>query len=243
MSINDLKQLWQQAFGDTEDFLDDFFCVAYSEDRCATIEEDGNLAAMLYWFDCIWEDRKIAYIYAVATDEAYRNRGLCRDLMDATHAKLQAQGYAGAVLVPGNRELFGLYEKMGYVPFCPMTRVTMEAGDTPADLAVLSSDEYSKRRRPFLPQGAVEEGDLMLDFLATYCKLYVCEGCVFSGAMDDEMFYFQEFLGEPGWVPGILKALGAEKGVLRLPGGAPYAMYRTLTENETLPTYFSIPLN
>ena len=112
--IPQLRRLWQQAFGDTDEFLEDFFCVAFSEERCATTEEDGKIAAMLYWFDCAWEGKKVAYIYAVATDEAYRNRGLCRALMESTHEKLQSLGYAGAVLVPGSLSLFSLYKKLGY---------------------------------------------------------------------------------------------------------------------------------
>ena len=46
MNIKGLKDLWKQAFGDTDEFLEDFFCVAFSEERCATTEEDGKIAAL-----------------------------------------------------------------------------------------------------------------------------------------------------------------------------------------------------
>ena len=243
MNINDLRSLWKQAFGDTDDFLDDFFCVVYSEDRCNTIEKDGNLAAMLYWFDCLWEGKKVAYLYAVATDEAYRNQGLCRALMEDTHKKLQALGYAGAVLVPGSKELFGLYEKFGYIPFCNRLTITVDAGSEKADFAALSTKEYYSRRLPLLPAGSIAQDRLTIDFLATFCKLYGGDDYLFCGGLEDDTFYFQEFLGSPGRVPKILKTLGAEKGILRIPGDTPFAMYLPLDGTTELPNYFDIPLN
>lgn len=243
MNIDGLCRLWKQAFGDTDDFLEDFFCVAFSENRCATLERDGNLAAMLYWFDCAWENRKVAYIYAVATDEAYRNQGLCRTLMEDTHTRLQSLGYAGAVLVPGSRGLFKLYEKLGYVPFCSMLTITLDAGEEAVDLATLSHDEYSKRRLSLLPRGSVVQDDVTFDFLATFCNFYTEENCLFCGGMEEDIFYFQEFLGDPEHVPAILNALGAEKGVLRIPGDTPFAMYRPLDGTSELPSHFDIPLN
>ena len=47
-----LRRLWQQAFGDSEQFLDIFFETAYSPDRCRCVIVDDQLAAALYWFDC-----------------------------------------------------------------------------------------------------------------------------------------------------------------------------------------------
>ena len=243
MNINALCRLWKQAFGDSDDFLDDFFCVAFSEDRCCTIEKDGQVAAMLYWFDCDWDGRKVAYIYAVATDEAYRNQGLCRALMEQTHTHLQACGYAGAVLVPGSLQLFSLYEKLGYAPFCSALTITLDAGEEAVDLALLRQDEYSKRRLPRLPAGSVVQDDLTFDFLATFCNFYVAGDCLFCGGLDKDTFYFQEFLGEPENVPSILKALGAERGTFRIPGDTPLAMYYPLDGTEDVPNHFDIPMN
>lgn len=243
MNIDGLCRLWKQAFGDTEEFLEDFFCVAFSQERCATLEKDGKLAAMLYWFDCTWEGRKVAYIYAVATDEAYRNQGLCRTLMEQTHHRLRASGYAGAVLVPGSLQLFTMYEKLGYTPFCTALTLTLDAGDETVDLAELSHEEYSKRRLPLLPRGSVVPDDLTFDFLATFCSFYTEGDCLFCGGMEEDTFYFQEFLGDPERVSAILNALGAKKGVLRVPGDTPFAMYHPLDDTLEMPSHFDIPLN
>ena len=94
------RRLWQEAFGDTDDFLDSFFRTAYSPDRCRCILDGDRIAAILYWMDCSLENERLAYIYAVVTCPEYRGKGLCRQLMEDTHGLLAARGYAGAILVP-----------------------------------------------------------------------------------------------------------------------------------------------
>ena len=110
-----LKDLWQEAFGDSREFIDTFFRTGFSPERCRCLWKDDHLVAALYWFDCDWEKRKLAYLYAVATDKAFRNQGLCKKLMEDTHRHLEALGYSGTVLVPGEPELFSFYKKLGYI--------------------------------------------------------------------------------------------------------------------------------
>ena len=76
-----LRRLWKQAFGDSDAFLDSFFSVGYSCDRCRQLSLDSQLAAALYWFDCSFSGKPVAYVYAVATDAAFQGQGLCRALM------------------------------------------------------------------------------------------------------------------------------------------------------------------
>ena len=90
-----LRQLWQEAFGDSDAFLDGFFDTAFSPDRCLCVFEE-DLAAAVYWFDCRFAGRKIAYLYALATKKSHRGRGIARALMEETVARLQKTGYAGA---------------------------------------------------------------------------------------------------------------------------------------------------
>ena len=87
-----LRQLWKQAFGDPDAFLDGFFETGFSPDRCRCIMLDQQILAALYWFDCTWNGKKIAYLYAVATDLQYRGNGLCRALMENTHLHLKFLG-------------------------------------------------------------------------------------------------------------------------------------------------------
>lgn len=244
VDIPALRRLWKQAFGDPDAFLDGFFCTGFSPDRCRCLWAQGQLAAALYWFDCGWQEKKLAYLYAVATDEAFRGRGLCRQLCQDTHRHLQSLGYAGAVLVPGSPELFSLYAKLGYRPFCPMETVTAQAGDTPLPLRAIDADTFAALRRQSLPANGVLQEGQTLSFLAAFAGFYTGEDALLCASREGDTLYIQEYLGDPGHLPGILAALGAKQGIARIPGGnAPTAMYRSLDGTDALPDYFGIPLN
>ena len=44
-----LKELWKEAFGDTDDFINLFFRLAYSESNALCVYDNGILAAALYF--------------------------------------------------------------------------------------------------------------------------------------------------------------------------------------------------
>ena len=235
-----LRRLWKESFGDDDLFLDGFFRTAFSPHRCRCVYMDNYLAAALYWFDCSWEGRKIAYIYAVATDKAYRGRNLCRSLMEQTHKELLAGGYAGTALVPGNAGLFELYGKLGYRPFCRLQQQEIAAGEKAAAPKKLTAEGFGEKRKALLPQGAVLQEGVTLSYLACFAEFFEAEGCVMCLSREEGTAYFQEFLGNPQHIPGILAALGMQKGVVRLPGGDCSAMYYS-PEKET-PSYLGLSL-
>lgn len=239
-----LRALWKQAFGDPDAFLDGFFATGFSQARCRCLSWNDRVAAALYWFDCRWRDKKLAYIYAVATDEDFRGKGFCRSLMEDTHRHLQKEGYHGAILVPGSRELFGLYEKLGYRGCCPMTRQEVIAGAMPVQVRSIPCREYEEKRRQRLPEGGVLQEGPSLQYLATFAGFYEGADCLLCGSADGDAFLFQEFLGDSDALAGILAALGMTRGSVYLPGGSQErAMYCPLTEDETLPGYFGLALN
>lgn len=239
--ITDLKKLWKQAFGDSDAFLDSFFRVAYAPDRCRYLLEDGQLAAALYWFDCALDGRKLAYIYAVATDEAFQNRGLCRRLIADTHDHLRAKGYAGAILVPGSRELFALYEKLGYRTCSHVDQITCAAG-TPVPLRPIGTAEYAAARRNLMPDGGVVQEGATLDFLARFARFYAGDGFVLAATEEDGKVHIHELLGKAD-AAGVVAALGALEGCVRTPGTTiPFAMYHSL-DGSPAPSYFGLALD
>ena len=127
-------QLWQESFGDTEEFVDGFFCTAFSPARCRCVTIDSKVVAALYWMDVAYEGQRFAYLYSVAVEEKHRGKGLCAALMADTHALLKEQGYAGAILVPSEDSLFDFYAAMGYQTICctDTLRCTPAATPTPA---------------------------------------------------------------------------------------------------------------
>ena len=233
-----LRKLWQEAFKDSDAFLDIFFTTGYSPDRCRVILSDGQAAAALYWFDCVWQKKKLAYLYAVATAEVFRGRGLCRQLLEDTHKLLKGRGYAGVVLSPGNAGLFRMYEKMGYRVMSSVREFSCCAGEESYPLTALTKTEYAKRRAALLPSGGILQEAESLDFLSAFSKFYASEHCLLCVRREADTLFVPELLGDPSHAGGILRSLGCREGVFRTPGAEkPFAMYRGLTEDPAIPGY------
>ena len=241
--IPQLRQLWKEAFGDSDAYLDSFFSLAFAPERCCCVTEEGRVKAALYWFECGCRGRELAYLYAVATEMASRGRGLCRKLMTHVHRVLKEQDYAGAVLVPATEDLEQMYARMGYLPATAVTEFTCLAGEEPAGLQMLTAAEYAKRRRERLPEGGVLQEGAMLDLLADQCCLVGGEDFLLAAWTEDGILHGEEFLGSTAAAPGIVKALGAQKGRFRMPGDTqPFAMYLPLSDDCPKPDYFGISL-
>ena len=232
-----LKALWAEAFGDEDSFIELFFATGFSPERCRCITVNGSIAAALYWFDCEADGRKLAYLYAVATAKAQQGKGLCRALMENTHTLLREQGYSGAVLVPGEPELFGMYAKIGYTVINCMDKFSCVAAGS-CHIRRASPEEYTAARNTLLPVGGVRQ-EMGLAFLAGYTELYIGADFTLAGSRSNDSFTAMELLGNRDSAPSILGALGLEKGTFRTPGTEPFAMYHSLSDSSA-PTYFGL---
>ena len=242
--IPQLRRLWKEAFGDTDDFLDIFFHRAYAPERCRCITRDNRVVATLYWFDCTWDGKKLAYFYAVATDKRCRGQGLCRKLMDDTHAHLQSLGYDGCVLVPQEESLFTMYGKFGYRVCSHSRKFSCSASAESIALLPVSPSEYAAARRALLPQGAVYQEGVTLDFLSTYARLYVGPGIALSAYPNEGRLIVCELLGDPQTAGQILSTLGFNEGTFRIPDHLqPFAMYLPLASDPAMPAYFGLALD
>lgn len=223
--IPELRDLWKQAFGDGDAFLDCFFSTGFSPRRCRCAIVDGTLAAALYWLDCWCGERKLAYIYAVATHRAYRGRGICRRLMADVHGLLKGQGYDGTLLVPGEPGLRWMYRSMGYREGPGIGTVIAGPG-IPLALEPISPEVYAGLRRRWLPDGGVVQEGAALRFLATQCGFYTGEGILLAARKEGDRILGLELLGDRTAAPGIVAALGGTEGAFRCPGGeVPFAMF------------------
>lgn len=242
--LPELRQLWKEAFGDGDAFLDIFFSTGFSPDRCRCVTLSGSAAAALYWFDTWLDGKKLAYLYAIATGKAHRGKGLCRALMANTHKHLRALGYAGCLLVPASTSLFDFYGSMGYRTVSTIREFTACAEASPLPLRQVCPEEYAARRRKLLLPGSVLQEGTTLAFLSAQAELYAGDGLLLVAQRDGEQLFVPELLGDPGCAPAVLKALNAEKGTFRTPGrDKPFAMGLSLTETPLPDTYFGLALD
>lgn len=242
--IPQLRALWKEAFGDTDTFLDIFFHRAYAPERCRCITQDGDVIAALYWFDCSWDGKPLAYLYAVATAKSCRGQGLCRKLMEETHAHLHSLGYDGCILVPQGEHLFTLYGKFGY-QICSYSRIfSCSAAGEPVSIQQADPRQFAAARRTLLPKSSVLQEDVTLDFLSTYARLYTGEGFTLVAYPNEGKLIGSELLGAPEKAPQILATLGFKEGCFRIPDDKhPFAMYLPLQEDTTAPSYLGLALD
>ena len=89
-----------KAFGDDEQFADSFIMRYYSRRRMLTAEAEGRMAAMLHLLPFRTELGRTTYIYGVATDPAFRGRGLASQLMREAMRLIAERGDDAAFLIP-----------------------------------------------------------------------------------------------------------------------------------------------
>lgn len=239
MNTDGLKKLWKTVFGDPDSFIDTFFDIAFSPDRCRYVEENGRIISALYWFDCEFSGGKLAYIYAVATHPDHRGKGLASRLLLQTHSHLKALGYAGCVLKPAEG-LFPYYERLGYAASGFVSRFSAEGKSLPTRLRSLSPAEYGRQRRGYLPGDGIVQDGITLEFLSTFARFFASNDALFCVSRDAPVFF--EYLGNPDSAPGILASLGINQANIPTIGNEiPFAMWYPLNCTK-MPGYLGISL-
>ena len=234
-----LRKLWQAAFGDTDDFLDGFFATAFAPQRCLCVCRGEEVLSAAYWLDALLPEGKGAYIYAVATLEALRGKGLARMILRNIHENLAREGYVAAILVPGEPPLADFYGTMGFRFFAGIREPSALAKSPGVALRIITGAEYGQLRRQFLPEfSAIQEGE-SLAFLERYADLYAGDDFILAAYQEKDTISGLELLGNGEKTPNILHTLGAKHGTFRMPGEENFAMWLPLKAVAD-PAYFGL---
>ncbi len=117
--------IYEQAFSVTEKFDDLLFENHFS--KCRFLKENGNIVSIGFVFPCVikaeGKETKAYYLYALATDNFYRNRGCMRRWMD----EIKKEFGDLLFLKPANDSLIAFYEKLGFVR---KTGIKSKTGDS-----------------------------------------------------------------------------------------------------------------
>lgn len=232
-----LISLWIEAFHESRESAETFFASAFSPARSMVCLEEDAVVAGLYWFDCLWGEKKVAYLYAVATKKSHRGKGICSKLMQKTHETLKERNYHGAILVPAEDSLFAFYARMGYTPCCPgaiprskiichcehseesVPNSQLYTLNSQLNLTPIPIEEYLQFQKNLLPKDAVLHTSIAYNYLKHFGEFYKTENGILCKIEED----IQERLPH-------------------IPEGEMASMYLPLTEDRTLPTYFAHPL-
>ncbi len=211
-----IAKLWQEAFGDSERSIR-FFFDAFPDCLSWVAEEDGQIVSMVHGLPRILSpDTSAIYVYAVATTETHRGRGLCRQLMAFAEADAKNRGFACAVLTPGEPSLFRFYEGMGYRTAFTRNRTPFPGGRP------ISTEAYAEARKQLLTVPHLVCTPAFLDYAKEVYGLTFYKTATGIAAAGEG--YTAEVLPED-------------------PGGGPFAMIKWLGEEKPLKNaYLGFPL-
>lgn len=113
-----LRKIWNASFPGDEAFADWFLGNVYAPERALVWEGEGRVGAMLHLLPVTIASGgralPAAYVYAVATLETYRGRGIAAALLEEAASLECARGTKLLVLVPQSESLFGYYRRLGF---------------------------------------------------------------------------------------------------------------------------------
>lgn len=116
--IEQLKNLWQECFGDKMDYINLYFDNMYKNDYCYIAKEDDVVASMMMFLPAtmVSFNKSIngRYVYAVATKQEFRGKGIMRQLEKYATDDVKNNGIEFLTLVPASESLFNLYREIGY---------------------------------------------------------------------------------------------------------------------------------
>ena len=143
--IPELKELWMEAFGDEPEYVDQYFAKRFTPDNMLVYIEDGRPVSMISMLPATLRladqsTKEVYYIYAVATREAYRKRGLARELLMEGYRRKRAP----FLLVPADGKLEKYYQNIGFVPVPVMQteRFSRALGDQTQQEDMLQAQTY-----------------------------------------------------------------------------------------------------
>lgn len=239
--IPTLRSIWKEAFGDSDEFLDAFFEAGFAYDRCRCVFLDHEPVAAIYLFPCSWQEKKVAYLYALAVEANHQKQGLSRLLLTDTHAKLRQDGFAGAIMEPATKSLQAYYERLGYRSFGGRHTRQWIAGEQAAICCKLGKLGYEQARKKHLPENSVLQEGAFTELFDTQAEFYGGEG--FVAAVSRQEPIVLEYLGDESKIPGLLAGLKMESAYVRLPGGDPTTVYMDFAGNPETPSYFGLPMD
>lgn len=136
----EMRDMWHEIFGDEMVEIDNFM-LNHGEAIPLIHKEGEHVVSMLYIVPLQMWDKRVAYIYAVATRPEYRGRGIASKLLAEALQLIKESGEFNTVaLIPSSTDSKRLYERLGFQD----TQTPMEfpatdylgTGSVPHDLAM-----------------------------------------------------------------------------------------------------------
>lgn len=236
------RELWTLAFGDSGDYVDNFYAAYYRPERVLVLEQAGVVRAMTAWFDTTFVvpgrgEFRAAYLYAVAAHPDWRGRGLAGELLSGADGYFRALSIPAVTTVPAQPGLHKFFGANGFRECFELTQGSLERGEIPPPrgdslLRPAGPGRYGAVREELLrelPHIAYPEPALA--YQAGCCRLsggglYVGDTpsgsvCLCAEGAGEGLVVVKEFLGSPAArrlaLPSLPQAVPARRWLVRGP--------------------------
>ncbi len=115
-----VKELWKLCFDDSDEFIELYFQLRYSNKVNISIQSGDDVIAALqmipYSMTFYNSEINTSYISGACTHPDYRDRGVMRELLSQSFTQMVRRGTHISTLIPAEPWLFDYYKKIGYAP-------------------------------------------------------------------------------------------------------------------------------
>jgi len=181
---DDLKQLWRECFGADDKYLNMYFGTRYRHENTLVYLVNQKAVAMLTMLPIQLVVNNIAYsakyIFAVATLNEYRGKGLSTQLLQYADNYMSTNNITAAVLAPATASLFGFYQKQGYSTLFNIKQAEVNCSDLKFAVCDnilaenISAQQYAQMRDNHFAHNSIyaKWGVEQLDYIKTELELF-----------------------------------------------------------------------
>ena len=113
-----VKALWKLCFEDSEEFVEMYFKLRYKNEVNVAIKSGDEVISALqmlpYPMTFCGEMVQTSYISGACTHPDFRSKGVMRELLSQSFARMLRNGIQFSTLIPAQPWLFDYYKRMGY---------------------------------------------------------------------------------------------------------------------------------
>lgn len=232
-----LRRLWKRVFQDADEYIDGWFRCWYDPELTLCVR-GAEIISMGFLLDAgSFLGKPCAMIYAVATDEAHRGKGLATEIVRGLRETARTRGFGCTVLKPAEPTLFDFYrEHAGFLPSFTASEGVFADGGSSLDAREIPVAEYRALREAQLAGTAhLDLSERALGwFAASGGSLWKIgtDACA-AAETEDGQLVLKELLCDPAQrreaALSVTRASGADSCLARWPdrNGAPFAMSDT----------------
>lgn len=190
-----IKALWKLCFDDSEEFIEMYFRLRYSNEVNIAIESGNEVISALqmipYPMSFCGKLIQTSYISGACTHPDYRGKGAMKELLSQSFIRMTHNRAAMSTLIPAEPWLFDYYAGMGYAPIFCYSEKEMPALDVSSttDISVKKMTSEQEKAYSYFHRKMMERPCCIqhtpADFIAILSDLDISGGAVYV-ALDKE---------------------------------------------------------